>query len=336
MTGTYLKRNLAIDALRGIAIVLMILANFAGEHLLFPHPMLLRILGSLAAPIFTVLCGFMLGVAKEKKQAGFGYFFKRSGIVLGVALGVDVLIWRAIPFLSVDVLPLIGVGILLVYFLLKLPRFLQWGLCLGMLVLTPYLQQHLGYIAVPTFIEFSHLTPLPSLQVLLNHWIVDGWFPLFPWLSCLLFGAMLVPLKDRYDGLKWAKKLGVFVGISSAFVASCVYGVLHLGVQLVRDNYSELFYPPTIGFMVSMMLMVVLGVLVLEPIAHRRWFSPFRILGRQPLLLYVLHLVLIVYVMPEKQKLPLSLFLCVYIFLMFAIWMGLYIKQVLRESPPAP
>lgn len=328
-----LKRYLAVDTLRGIAIVLMILSNFAGEHLLFPHPMLLRVLGSLAAPIFIVLCGFMLGVAKEKKQAGFGYFFKRSAIVLGVALGVDVLIWRAIPFLSVDVLPLIGVGILVVYFLLKLPRILQWVVTVGILLLSPYLQQILGYIAVPTFIQLSHLTPLPSLQVLLNHWIVDGWFPLFPWLSCLLFGAMLVPLKDGYDGLKWTKKSGVVAMIFSAFVASSMYWVLNPGAQLVRDNYSELFYPPTIGFMVSMMLMVVLGVLILEPIAHRRWFSPFRILGRQPLLLYALHLVLIVYVMPEKQKLPLSLFLCVYIFLMFAIWMGLYIKQVLRESP---
>ncbi|MSR89136.1 MAG: DUF1624 domain-containing protein [Candidatus Margulisbacteria bacterium] len=336
MKGSYLNRNLAIDTLRGIAIVLMILSNFTGEHLLLPHPMLLRILGSFAPPIFIVLCGFMLGLSKEKKQAGFGYFLKRSAIVVCVALGVDVLIWREIPFLSVDVLHLIGVGILFVYFFLKLPRFLQWVVVFGMLFLTPYLQPQLGFIAVPTFIEFACLTPLPSFQILLNHWIVDGGFPLFPWLSCLFFGAILVPLKDLYDGLKGDKKLGVIAGVFSLFVVACMSWILNPVAQRIRDNYSELFYPPTFGFVVSMMLMVVLGVLVLEPVAHRRWFSPFRILGRHSLLLYVVHLVLIVYVMPEKQKLPLSLFLCVYIFLMFAIWMGLYIKEVLRKGPSAP
>jgi uncharacterized membrane protein len=327
-----IKRYLAVDTLRGFAIVVMILSNLAGEHLAEPHPMGLRIVGSVAAPIFIALCGMMLGFAKEKKDVGFGYFLKRSLKLFGVALAIDLVVWRAVPFLYVDVLHLLGVGILAMYTVLKLPRVFQWMIALGILVVSPYLQQTLGYIAVPTFIELFHFTPLPSIGVLVKHWIVDGWFPLFPWLSCLIFGANLVPLKRRYDALSFDRKLWVRIGSFLVFIATLVYWRMYPGVQIIRDGYSELFYPPTIGFMVCMMAMIVVLLVSLESVSSLRILRPFQVLGQHSLVIYAVHLAMMVYLMPEGQKLPFPLFVVVYLTMMVVILLGVYVHRELTRT----
>ena len=71
-------RNHSLDVLRGLAIVTMILSNFAGEMLKAPHPFLLTVIGSLAAPLFVMIAGFLVGLSVLNKGYSFGYFLLRG------------------------------------------------------------------------------------------------------------------------------------------------------------------------------------------------------------------------------------------------------------------
>jgi uncharacterized membrane protein len=59
------NRNIAIDAIRGLAIFTMVGANMAASVAAHPHPCGLRLYGSFAAPLFILLSGMMVALTSE-------------------------------------------------------------------------------------------------------------------------------------------------------------------------------------------------------------------------------------------------------------------------------
>lgn len=169
------------------------------------------------------------------------------------------------------------------------------------------MQFWLGYSAYPS--EY-YLTGQKTVDVatqfpIWHQWLIDGWFPIFPWLGYALFGVWFgsEPQNSRMTGI-----LGI---------VAIVFGIWdfwsHPGPLYVRAGYSELFYPPT-----SWYVCVSLGTVLLLFACVKsfpRFFLPclWGTLGRHSLFLYVFHLAVGQYVVSRIwQGLSLLPFLLVY------------------------
>src|SRR5262249_21376533 len=268
----------------------MVAANLAGPVLAAPHPLWLRLYGSFAAPLFVLLSGMMVAVTGTSRARPLTYFCARGATVMLVAAPVDVVILQILPFTSMDVLYLIALGIPLCALSLRLPSAARWTVAVLVFAATPALQSTLGYTPYPTemFLDGRPTVVVAAQTPIVNHWLVDGFFPIFPWAGFALLGVALGAGQWRRGGLS--------LGSLGVLVVGCVVWLRWPGPLLVRGGYSELFYPPTGGFVV----VTAVGVIVVLFWAVDRrpsWFGadPLRALGESSLAMYLLHLVVIRY-----------------------------------------
>ena len=180
-------RLIWVDFLRGIAIMLMIPANLS-PYYAEPHAMWYRFMSSLAAPMFICLSAGMVVLYSEKHR--FGYYVTRGGAVILIGVLLDVLLWRILPFASVDVLYVIGLSTPLVYLVRKqrVGALIAAG---GILMLGgPLLQTFVGYnakfwksnSAVPTCRRYRGLLQV-GLRTDTSHCVL-GWAILSWGLPC--------------------------------------------------------------------------------------------------------------------------------------------------------
>ncbi len=280
-----------IDALRGLAIVAMIVANAAGVLLAEPHPFALRAFGSVAAPIFVTLAGLMVGLAAAGGRRTLFDFVKRGAGLVLVAAVLDIGLVGWLPMMTFDVLYIVGLSLPLAFLVARGPLWLQWTAPLTLFALTPILQAALGYrVEMPLVdratppVEWLSLVPDAA-----RRFGVDGWFPMFPWLGFALFGVLLE---------RWRREPQSIVRPDArlALLLMAFGGLLWWlapGPMETRKGYSELFYPPSLGYILTA-AGLVLGLLA----TSQRWGqSPagmmLQPLGRSSLFLYLAHLVLL-------------------------------------------
>lgn len=222
----------------------MMVANLQAILVTPPHPLVLRAIGSIAAPLFIALSGFMVGLTAGRHS--FWYFLVRRGAwVMGVGVFVDLVVWRIYPAMSAEVLYLIGLSIPLAYLGTRLPR---WGLAVAagaVLLAPPLLQEWLGYAPFPIefYLSGERVFPAEGQTGLLNHYLVDGWFPAFPWLGFSLLGALVGREWQRGGAAALRRWLG-WVGLALAAGGMLSYLVLP-PATFVRWSWTEMFYPPT-------------------------------------------------------------------------------------------
>jgi uncharacterized membrane protein len=189
-------RHHAIDIVRGLSICIMVPANMSALVYAEPHPWWFRVVTSLAAPMFIFLAGLMVGIGSQAKQYDWKYFALRGGLVVVAAALVDALIWNLVPFHTFDVLYLIGVSLPVSYAFTRLKPTWQWLAVASVLLLTPLLQSFVGYRAALPGISLlngvGHALSLAANDpaTIARHFFLDGWFPVLPWLSVAMAGAM--------------------------------------------------------------------------------------------------------------------------------------------------
>jgi uncharacterized membrane protein len=316
--STHAKRLPAVDALRGAAMVSMLAANLAGPCLAQPHPLWLRVFGSFAAPAFVFLAGMMTSLGRG---ATLGRLLARSALLLVLAVAIDALCWGITPFETFDVLYLLAVALPLSGLCQRLSLGLHALLALAILAVAPWLRARLGYgPSLPDSVAY----PWPIWRRLL----VDGWFPIFPWLGVALAGG----LAGRLDVLKermrpWLTLLG------AGCVALGAAGWVLAPPQLVtRGGYSELFYPPSAQYLAIALGTVLLALSVLERLARRYALGWLVVLGRASLLLYVAHVALIALVLDEVfRDRALPAFLTLYAGLAGALWLLAWAAKARRH-----
>ena len=113
------NRESSIDILRGIAIFTMVAANLSADCLEQPPPMAFRFYGTFAAPLFMLLAGYMIAFNSERKSYNLNSYVKRGLIIISVGALMDIL-WGYYPFVSVDVLYLIGLSFPFTYLFSRL------------------------------------------------------------------------------------------------------------------------------------------------------------------------------------------------------------------------
>jgi len=285
------KRDLTIDILRGIAVFTMIAANMAPYALAEPHPFWFRLIGTFAAPIFITLSGMMAQYAISKKS--FQYFILRGLQLIIITALIDILNWKIIPFTTVDVLYLIGMSMPVLYIL----RFFNLRARLLSILLifsfTPLLQKLFGYSDYPTeyYLNGTLTTIVNNQTSILNHWLIDGWFPLFPWLGFSIFGSFLAEIR-KISG-DFSKQKCLYLSLTLIF-SGIILAYFQPHPFLTRAGYSELFYPPSIDYILGATgLIVMLFYLIDNSEKGFKIYQPFKLLGEFSLLIYILHLVII-------------------------------------------
>jgi uncharacterized membrane protein len=334
MSPRLANRDPGVDALRGLAIVAMVAAHLARDVLSLPHPLWLRAFGSVAAPLFVTLSGLLIAQTMAAKHYPLGHYLNRGGLILVLAAFVDMLLWGQYPFVTCDVLYLIGLALPLTMLFARLrPASQMIGLSL-FLVVSAILQNLLGYPAEVTAVALSE-PPAEWLAIWpqsVHQFLLSGWFPLFPWLFFSGLGVLIYQWRKMSDressyllqGGVWLLGLGL------------LSAVLFPVAPLVRKGYSELFYPPSLAFV----LLAAASVLFLFYAFRWKWLShnrPLILLGKCPLLLYVVHLLFIHWVlMPVYPAASMPLYGALYA-LVIVILVGLAsVVEVFKRRSTGP
>ena len=313
-------RDRPVDLLRGIAIVLMVGANTIPYLLAPPVPFGIRVLSSLAAPLFILLSGMMVALSCTQKRRPFPYFLIRGGMVILVAALLEALVWDVVPGVSMDVLFLIGISLPVAYLFLCLPRPARWGIVAAIFCLTPFVEFIVGYPALPLQVPLAGFWDAIAgglLPAAAGDWIAGGWFPLFPWLGVALLGAELGTVRWTRDGIQ-SFATGRAAAIALLVLCS---GILlwaaYPGTQLARYGYAELFYPPVPGFFVFAAGAILCLFVIADCIPPARIPAPLTLMGGCSLAIYVLHSAVIAWIIePPGILLPLPAFLlCTGVFL---------------------
>ena len=322
------SRSQAIDALRGLAILTMFAANLAGPCLRAPHPMWLRVYGSFAAPTFVLLAGMMTSLAGHPPP--LSRLLRRSLWLLALAVGIDALCWGTAPFETFDVLYLLGLALPLVGLSARMPLLLQLLLAVGIFAATPLLHRLVGYgPLLPEHLAY----PWPTWRLLL----VDGWFPVFPWVGVALLGGAIGRLSPLEEGQKR----------SLALVGALLLGLGVLGwwlappEVLTRKGYSELFYPVSSQYLCAAIGAVLVVLWLLDRLERSYSLYWLVVLGRSSLLLYVAHVALIALLLDEYfKRQPLPAYLGLYVALTIGLWLLAWTAQRgrgwLRARPSRP
>jgi len=312
-----MKRDVTIDVLRGLAVLTMIAANGASYLLAEPHPFWFRMYGSFAAPTFITLSGLMVAFAVQKKDYGFRHFATRGLIVIGAGAFLDMAVWRLYPFTYFDVLFVIGLSIPLAHLFLRIANErIRWLIILLIFAVTPLLRGALGYTDYPTEIAFPFKIVVAAEHPthILNHLLVDGWFPLFPWVGFSLLGANTFALRSSYSRLTSGQKLLVGAVAASSVAMGFVLWKVFPTALATRHGYSEVFYPPTTGYVFMAIGIMVLAFATVDIKPDAVVFGPLRAMGSTSLFIYLLHYALLEYVLQNVwEELSLADYLLVYL-----------------------
>ncbi len=334
------KRDNAIDILRGMAIFTMVASNLTPYALADEAPEWFRFYGTFAAPLFVFLAGMMIGLGR-KKQHGFGYYLIRGLALMGVGAWLDAYVWGLFPFLSMDVLYLIGLAMPLCYLFGRLPAGPRYALALAVFALMPQLQAWSPYRHSPD--NFTIASGIAAAAVfaqadLAQSWLIDGWFPVFPWLGVAFAGTLAGEIRLRSRSFDGVKTLAL--GIAS--LAAGVFWWLDKPVErFARGGYPDLFYPPTLSFFCVAAGVVLLLFYIVDNTAENPLYAPFKLYGKCSLLMYILHTVVIgEYFWPEGGEMgqfAFGAFLQVYLIFMLGLLAVAWVVSLLKpKNLPAP
>ncbi|MDD4848234.1 MAG: heparan-alpha-glucosaminide N-acetyltransferase domain-containing protein [Bacteroidales bacterium] len=306
-------RLLYIDTLRGMAIVCMLVVNSAPFFLVWDTPFWFRIITSVAAPTFIAVSGYLLGVVKERER--FSFVRKsliRGGLFILIAVLIDLFIWGIIPSLTMDILYLIGIAVIISPLVAKLPKFWHFMLAMVLMIFPLYIiwGYHLDVYCLKCFHFESELWQANvthtlsyfdvqedfSILRMLQSWLVDGRFPIFPWLGiyliCFWFGMYF----DRMQKSELIENNYQVVFSLVVMIAGIIY--LAHSERPIRLGFSELYYPPDFVFLITILMFLYFILFIPRHVLEHKIFYPFRIMGQSSLMLYVVHIILIVYVLP--------------------------------------
>ena len=335
-------RDLTIDILRGLAIFTMLCANAIGY--VTPsseHPVWIKFYGSFAAPLFILLAGYMASMGLVQKDYPLSYYMKRGLMVILTAVVIDTLIWEILPFTTFDVLYVIGFSLPLIYFLFKGGLIATGSVIIILFGMPPILQDLFGYTSYPT--EYSlngELTTAVKNQTsILQHFFIDGWFPVFPWLGFAFLGALFFSLKERFDNFKSLK-----------FLISGIAGIVIGGIGLYyyplerllpeRGAYNEIFYPPTVVYILCALGVIIVLFSITSRIQGFLIFRPLQIMGETSLFIYILHTAIISFVIEpyyasEASGIPTGTFsdaMAVYVLLTAACFIPSLLIHIIKQK----
>ena len=290
------ERNIWIDFIRSIAIIIMIIANSAAVIGNKEYSYFFRIICSLAAPLFVLLSGISFSVS-SKYPSSSDTKTKSAFYLLITATFIDLFIWQIPPFNTFDVLYIIAFGIFLNIFLkhktlLYVLSFIIFsiGIAVYLQVVLPY-RFHMQEISLNNILQVNKSDYIISS---IRNMFVDGWFPIFPWICLPLIGTLIV----KYQHFFQSYKLYTYVFSLIIFFVS-IYGLSTSSTIVpLRNGYVELFYPAS--FLIFMLVCSGALLFFTSTFSYKisnPLISFFSMIGKYSLFIYILHIAMIHFVL---------------------------------------
>lgn len=184
-------RHLSIDMLRTAAIVIMVQVHFVGNLSGFHNPGP----GGFGAPLFAFLLGVSYSlwlegprVCKLPDSERSKISIRRGLFLLGVGFLFNIFVWLPEDTFIWDILTFLGVGLIVLNGARKLPHSILLMMCAAVFVISPILRELTDFRAYWTNNTFDFDVTLSD--VLLG-FLVNGYFPVFPWIIYPLAGFMV-------------------------------------------------------------------------------------------------------------------------------------------------
>lgn len=270
----------------------MIGANMIPKLLSGTPSVFFRLYGSFAAPTFIFLSGMMVSFNAMKGKYSAAYFCKRTLLLFITGALVDIFITGIYPFMTFDVLYLIGVSMLLTFLFKKLKTGFQYILIIIIFAAAPLLQSVIGYqqipVEIPVYMAEKNISV--TLGTILRQWLVDGWFPLFPWLGFAFLGSIAADFRLKYKS--FSNIITLFI-IFILLLPGEILWIKNPGEMFIRNGYSELFYPPVTGFILTSIGIILFLFYIIDLKNDLNIYKPFSLLGKWSLQIYVIHLIII-------------------------------------------
>lgn len=295
------SRLAGIDALRGLAVLLMIEQHLGlwlwdRYYELFRHPLMLCLngLGGLAAPVFITLAGLGCSLLPYRHAQPDRALVGRGLLLMLFGYGLNLLTPSWFAPGSWYVLHMIGLTLVLAPLLRRLPTpalVLLWAVVLCATVIIQHLLQ------TPLHLSNARMasTALPGGAMRLA--LAEGHFPVFPWLAYgiagILAGRWL--LGSRRQCL--VRMAGAALGAGLVLAACNLVGFAFArhGILLRACTLLPRFYPsllPITLLLLALSMLAVAGSTALESRLRFTPRNPLVCLGRCSLTLLIAHIVI--------------------------------------------
>lgn len=283
MNQTSSKRLIYLDALRGIAILLMVQDHafdwwLRGEFHTTTWGRVTEFLGTLAAPLFLLVMGVSLALSTKKRLQGslsrqqVAISLLRRGVFM--ILQGYVVTWLIFynghnveEMWAVDVLHCLGLGIIV---LVPLALARLWPLTLLVTIVAVILSAGAGGWNLPWWLE-TWLTGSGG----------TAYFPLLPFvvyaLAGLTLGQVYVQMDRRHAGAPRFLLVLIAAGTGCALLAPLIPP--DLGVRFPRPQF----------LLFSLALICYLAAILCAIARWPRTLRPLTIMGRTAMMLYVIH-----------------------------------------------
>jgi len=311
------ERIAGLDALRGLAVILM-LEQHLGKWLwevpwiniraiVHRHPILIgsNAVGGLAAPLFIMLAGIGAALLVKNRRDSAGMLVKRGIIIMIMGYVLNLITPAWFSSLSWYVLHLIGFSILTAPVFVRMSGMAALIAGSILFLVTPVFQYILD---VPPVLNNSLMSTISSAHDALKVILVQGHFPVLPWLGVFIFGTAAG--KWIAGGNRQRLLYAAFI-LAAAGCTAAVSGLIFPGI-LKNDcasGYLKLsvrLYPvylPLILMLTGFSILLVLAATSDRISPFLKHKSPIVLLGRCSLSVFIVH---------------------IFIFRQALLWMGLY------------
>ena len=299
-------RYAAIDVLRTLAIILMVIVHFL-ENLagVTWAP------AGFGAPMFGFLAGvsyrisILSQIAKGRSDAEISRSTLRRGLIIClIGFLFNVLVWLPADTFNWDVLTLIGSAILLLGLIRDLPTPVPLLLAAIVFALSPLLRIESSY---DEYWLNSYYDPDWTFPQLALGYLVNGYFPLFPWLIFPLAGYMAgrqaLPDPSHPDDsgqLGWDRlRPLIVIGVGCLVVQA---GLYFTRSYQTTSPWSDLLrgwtmFPASVEYVIGMLGWVLVAfslslwwIDAKQGLARLGWFLSFaRTMSQYSLSIYIFH-----------------------------------------------
>jgi uncharacterized membrane protein len=273
------RRYLSIDVLRALAILLMIQVHFVENLSAESHaPQLLYdtcgYLGLISAPLFTLLAGLSYSLwLGAQKHAGRSegdivkYSLRRGMFVLILGFAVNIFIWLPEKTFMWDILTMLGAAALILTAVRTWHPGVLLVICVVILIASPPLRDAAHYDNYWVGEGFQYEFTLKDVML---GFLLNGYFPLLPWLIYPLagfaLGQYLFPCVDEEaTSLPLSLPLLGAALVALAFIAMVLEPHVPTWVaDYYINDFPEGFYPATTVFVVGTLGGMMLGLWALN------------------------------------------------------------------------
>ncbi len=293
----------SLDALRGIAVILMVqqhlgvwLWNAPRNSLLnlfreYPLLMSVNWLGNLAAPLFITLSGIGVIYLKNSYKKPDMTLIKRGIIIIlfGYLLNLIACHWFSIG--SWFVLHLIGACLIVSPLLNRLRSSMLILISLLILVFAVMIQT---WFNTPLFLRESRMIDMSMPGGVFRLALVEGHFPILPWCSFFIIGMVA----GRSLIMNKLKPLLLIGGIN--ITSGCLMTILYFNgyAFATYSHYFRFFVflpyffpalPPLLLFLNGTVLLLLSGALTINSQFHKSFMLPLITLGRASITILIVH-----------------------------------------------